>query len=297
MAAPKVGERVGDLFASYKALPAGARKRAMASRLIASNEALIQATTDCLCGRRPLVGLRRPFRGCEGLDRVEPEDAMQAGRLAFAKALDQYDPAKGKFAYYLLIKTRYELRKVETYGGVHLLHVPENHVNSHHRDIALFGAFRELASGDEAESTDGGNTLKDWTLTTAGDLVDIDAFTPEDVAGWRETGEFPESLEAWEATKAAESEENEPPEPPPDSRTALERFLDEEVRFADGARVATTPLVSRWRFFAFSARALATDGELHKELKSRGARRTTMRVPWNHLPVEGFAGVGLQNAI
>ena len=107
----------------------------------------------------------------------------------------------------------------------------------------------------------------------------------------------PESLEAWEATKAAESEENEPPEPPPDSRTALERFLDEEVRFADGARVAKTPLVSRWRFFAFSARALATDGELHKELKSRGARRTTMRVPWNHLPVEGFAGVGLQNAI
>ena len=220
MSAPKPGARVADIFASYKALPPGPRKLAMASRIIRANEALVQSTCDMLCGRRAQVGLRRPLRGCIGLERIDPDDAMQAGRIAFAKALDQYEPSKGKFPAYLMQKAIYELQRCERYGGVHLLHVPENHIHSHQRDIALFGAFRDLDSGDEAESTDGGNTLKDWTLTTAGDLVDVDDFTPADVQRWDETKEWPEDLESWKATKAAEEAATEP-EPTPDSRTAL----------------------------------------------------------------------------
>ena len=182
-----------DLFASYKALPEGPKRRAMASRLIQSNEALIQHTIDSLTGRKTL-SLHKPFGGCTGLSHVDRDDAMQAGRIAFAKALDYWKPEKGKFQYVLLLHARHQLQKMEIWHGVHLIHVPEAHVVEHRKHVQLFGSPRDLdnaADRAEARGVDYGDATANFGVT------------PEDLEEWAESGDWPDTIEELEARMEA----------------------------------------------------------------------------------------------
>jgi hypothetical protein len=312
MSAPAPGQRVADQFESYRSLPPGPAKRRMASQLLRGNEALIQHTIDSLCGRKPLR-LRKPFAGCQGFDKLDPDDAMQAGRLAFAKALDQFDPAKvpgGRgmkgFPYYLLSKARNELHNIETWGH-HLLHVPEAHVAEFRsqRQVTLFGAFRALESGDEHQATTDAGAVQSFSdepysldfLAVDGDIRGTDDFTVEDVERWQESGEWPEDIETWRAERAQlEDDGDGDPEPEPtpeDTRTALERFLDEELRFRSTARSAREPVLGSWRRFGARTGAYAAEHLLRVALSAHGVRPTTVRAPGCAKTVAGFAGVEL----
>lgn len=288
MPAAPPGQRVADLFASYRRLPVGSgARRAMASRLIVANEALVQATVDCLCGRKPLVGLRRPFGGCDGFDHIDHDDAMQAGRIAFAKALDQFDPEKApsgmkNFSYYLLQKTRYELHKIECYGGVHVMHVPEKHAATHRKHVTFFGSPKDLDNAADRAELHG----PDY-----GDLAEVDPLIAERIEEWQETGEWPSSLAQLEAERArGELEAKRKAE---ENLTGWERFV-RRCRFAHAARVPTFDAHNQYRL---DCREAGDDEMSRPEFVDELGEKFKVEEVWVRIPprssVRALAGVAL----
>ena len=265
-----VGKWDPELFARYRAAT-GARRRLLADQLIRENEPLIIVLVDQLCGRGTSAR-KKKLGGCGGFFAIEFDDAMQAGRLAMAKALDQFDPSKGRIAYYLLQKIRYELQRVETFD-LHLARVPRGR-EGERVGVDLVGeslAMEHLASGD------------------LGGVVDTDLVTPEEVAGWEQSGEWPESLEEHVRSKV-------PPPPkvlrgPRRPRLSLPQFVSARLRFSRGLRI---PRVTLYATFEIETRR-SPDG-LAQALEEHHVAATKMRVPWAEKPVPAFVGVALTSA-
>lgn len=199
------------------------------------------------------------MKGCEGFGAIDFEDAMQVARVAFAKALDAYDPAKGKISYFLLLKIRYELQKLEIFE-THIMRAPKFKA-SERSDVSLVGEARELDLVAQAD---------------LGGLCDTD-ITPELVARWEASGEWPESEEAWRASMKA---------PTPPAPTLLERFLESLV-WKPTARVPVVAVFNRWEALGgFDKRTP------REELQRRGAKRSTTRFEWGRVPT--FHGVTIR---
>lgn len=88
-----------------------------------------------------------------------------------------------------------------------------------------------------------------------------------------------------------------PPEPTPDTRSALEIFIDEWCRFLPAARAPMGAVLFRFECLAVSRGEYVKPGALRSALEERGVRPITVRVPWERKPVKGFRGVRLQSAI
>ena len=265
-----VGKWDPELFARYRAAT-GAKRRLLGSQLIKENEPLLIVLVDQLRG----VGTgarKKKLGGCGGFFAIEFDDAMQAARIAMAKALDQFDPSKGKIAFYVLNKIRYEMQRIETFD-LHLARVPRGR-ESERAGVDLVGeslAMEMLATGD------------------LGGVVDTDTVTPEDVARWEETGEWPESLD--DHVRATT-----PPPPrvvrgPRRPRLSLPQFVAARLRFSRGLRV---PKVTLYATFEIETRR-SPDG-LARALEEHHVAATKMRVPWAEKPVPAFGGVALTSA-
>lgn len=261
------------LFRQFRAAK-GPRRRLLLERLLIENTPLVKILVDQLCGRGSNTkrGPNRFLGGCQGFREIPWDDAMQCGRMAFLKAAEQFDPAKGKIAGYLKLKIRHELQTFVAYG-LRLARVPRGR-EEHLIPVDLVGEQQEL---DRL-----GGSIEDG-------LIALEGIEPEDVERWQETGEWPETLEEAVQTCAQ-------PEPELPVKPALERFLDEQLVFRTAGRVARAPLWARWERFAIRARAFAPVTLLRTELAARGVRPTTVRVPWSSSPVSGFAGVSLHSA-
>jgi hypothetical protein len=190
------------MHAEYQSLPAGTRKTRLETQLFRDNEPLLRTIIDQITGRwKPkFPGQRVPYAarmgGRFGLSRLEYEDAMQAGRVAFGKAIRDLDPKKGKISGYLAMKCLAEVQNVATFGH-HLFHLPDGRPEELRMSASLVG----LPSEDEAM----GGTWRAYVQASddIGAPIAVDGVTPEDLAEWERTGEWPESLEEWEAQKAA----------------------------------------------------------------------------------------------
>ena len=195
---------------------------------------------------------------------------MQAGLIALSKALEQFDPSKGRIAGYLKLKLRHELQRLVYYGG-QTVRVPRGSEDEA-VSVALVGDEQtlDLLSGG-AEG-----------LGLLGDDV-----TPDDVARWEASGDWPDSLEEAQARVVAERER---------ARPLLEAFLTDVVVLRRSARVARVPLFATFERFAGSRGAFPCRKSLRAELARREVRGCIVRVDWSPVPVAGFAGVQLQAA-
>ena len=180
------------LFDEYRAASPGPRKRALASRLIIVNEPLVKTLIAQLCRRAPPSFKNRAGRlgGCVGFERIEDDDALQAGRIALMKALDQYDPAGGSsFSYYLALKCRYEMQ-VLLGRDVYLVRTPESQIE-HRPEVVVDSDHRALAV---APSLPQDEPLPD----------EEPEYRLRDIKAWAATSEWPAELRArWIKSLAA----------------------------------------------------------------------------------------------
>lgn len=168
-----------ELFATYRASEPGPHRRAILDRLLFENEPLLKTLTDQLCGHGAPKrnDLKLPGSTLSGLKDLDWDDAMQAARMAFLKAMDQFNPEKGKLSGYLKWKILYELQCLVQRDG--LTYVPR---------------------GREAETISvelvGDQTVLD-TLSNGHDehLVTSSEFGRDDVERWRAQKWWPETIE------------------------------------------------------------------------------------------------------
>lgn len=174
----EIGKWSQELFDQFHATPAGPKKRILLDRLMVVNEPLAKIIASQLCGFGEPTR-RKGFRamgGCQGFRDLPIDDALQAARIALCKALEQFDPGKGKFAPYVKLKMRHELQRLVYYGGS-LVRVPRGE-----EDRAVPVVL--MSEEDELARSAGG--IEDG-------IAALEGITPEDVARWEETGEWPES--------------------------------------------------------------------------------------------------------
>jgi hypothetical protein len=254
-AAPEVGKWNQALYLEYKAAKEGPRKRHLLNQLIEINTPLAKLICDQMCGRGD--GSRRkgykPMGGLQGARDLEWDDALQASRLALQKALEQFDPSKRldkhgnpnpykpgedfKISGYLKSKIRHEIQRLIWYGGS-LIRVPRgNGVDP--IGVALVGEEQtmDLLSGGYEDTA---------SVSELG-------ITPEMIAEWERTGEWPESLEELRESMRKNEEEPEdepdhktapavmlvPPAPPRVFMSGIEAFLSNRVAIVNSARVET----------------------------------------------------------
>jgi hypothetical protein len=169
-----------ELFATYRSMPDGPRRRVVLDQLLFENEPLLKTLTDQLCGngapRRN--DLKLPGSTLTGLKDLDWDDAMQAARMAFLKAMDQFNPEKGKLSGYLKFKILYELQCLVQRNG--LTYVPRGR-DDETIEVALVGVQRALDELSSGHHEDG--------------LMTSDAFDAEDVERWQSSGRWPESLD------------------------------------------------------------------------------------------------------
>lgn len=256
-----------------------ARVRHLQGLLVQQNEPLIKVLVAQLCG----VGdhrKRRRLGGMQGVELIPWDDAMQAGRIGFAKALMAFNPSKGKISYFALHKIRYELQLLIPTAATIKIGIDRI---GERPACALVGEQRELdALHRDSEHFD---------------MAEIDGLTPELVAQWRDTGEWPELEEFQAMIEAARAPKVVVSIP---SRvivlTPLEQFLKARCAFAARARVTQFEL---WSAFEHDCRRRGTRaptrGALVRELAAlRGVREVKV---WNGgSPVRGVAGVRMAMA-
>jgi hypothetical protein len=137
------------------------------------------------------------------------------------KAIGSFDPSKGKIAFHFLMQVRYQLQKIETFE-LHLARSPQGKADQRPK-LGLVGmpATSEEHSASSTEwgyvnaTTDLGEMLPSMTPTGSHDRLGVvaegvdwvggvEGVTPELLAEWEETGEWPDSVEAFvEARKPA----------------------------------------------------------------------------------------------
>jgi hypothetical protein len=247
------------------------------------NEPLSKLLVDQLCGRGD-ASRKRGFRamsGCAGFRELDWDDAAQAGLLALQKALEQFDPSKGKFAPYCKMKLRHELQRLVFYGGT-LIRVPRgNGVDP--IGVALVGEQQDL------DMMSGG--YEDGVAATEG-------ITPEMVADWERTGEWPESLEELRAS-LREDEPDEEDETAPAVVPSLivptdpiELFMLRHLEFRRHARTPISAIVGRFESLIWP-RQITEIGPLRQAIMARGATAHRMRTEWSS-SAEALRGVLLR---
>ena len=266
-----VGKWDPELFAAFKAAE-GAQRRALLDRLLRENTPLVITLVEQLCGRGAPKKNDILKGGREGFRDIPFEDAMQAGRIAFCKAAEAFDPSRGRIAGYLKWKIRYELQQVVSFGQ-RLARVPRGR-----EDEAL---HLTLVGEQEVLDRLGGHD--------EGGLVGTDEITPADLEAWERTGDWPESLEELRARRAPAAL---PPPPPsaPRVRTTVDVFLEEHVVFRASARTLATAIFGRLE--ALSWGGTPPKRALHLALVERGAAETRIRLP-EVGPRRAYRGVAL----
>lgn len=280
MSVGEIGKWNPEKFAAYRSSN-GPKRRALASELILENEPLLITLVEQLCGRaKPTPHRKRTaascLGGCSGFDQIPFEDAMQAARIAFSKMLDQYDPSKGRPAFYALLKIRYELQRLETFE-LHLARVPRGR-ESERAGVDLVGEQRDL-------ELLGGGTL--------GGVIEGCEVSPEDIAEWETTGSWPENLEEALAQKEAKRVYSMPKGAQPVDSAWL--ALMRRCTFVTVGRADEWGV---WNAYRNECRRRdereKPRGWLLDELIAKGARTT--RVRSEGAPVRGFAGLRLRSA-
>lgn len=289
------------LHAEYKALPPGLRKSRIGSRLVLENEPLIKTLVAQITGRAEPTTRRKSLAarigGRGGFEDIEPEDAMQLGRVAFLHALDGFDPRKGRLAGYVVLWLRHEMQRSVTFE-LHLARAPAGKSEQRPRVglVGLPSENEERASSDERGyfgSTNRHEDMLESTTPPGGEKLGKVAagvdwedalahLRPEDVARWDETGEWPESLEAWAGPSKPTIVYSIP-------RPHWEVFAACELTFAPAARVlrsAVGDAFERW----CGDRGVTPDSRayLYDRLGERGARETRV---WIGSPRRGLSGV------
>lgn len=297
---PNIGVWDGPLFATFRKLagpppPRGGKPaktpplarltklaRMTLDLLIRQNEPLIKTLVAQLCGigeQKPRRGLKTQLGGMQGAELLSWDDALNAGRLGFAKACIGFDPSKGKISFYALQKIRHELQTIIPREST--VYAPR-YKEYLRPQCALIGDPLEL----EAMRPEG----------VVPNLIELDGLTPELVDEWAETGQWPER-DAWEASRAPAVVTAEAPKlisiPPPQILTPLERFLKDRCSFASSARVTQWQV---WNAFRLECRLRGlpepTRAVVVEELRvSRGVREVKVRDPWTGSPFRGLAGV------
>jgi sigma-70-like protein len=274
------------LFAQFRAAAPGPRKRRLLEQLMWENEPLAKLLTGQLCGFGESTRKRgfRAMAGCTGFRDLEVEDALQAGLIALQKALEQFDPSKGKFAPYAKLKLRHELQRLVFSGGS-LVRVPRGKGDA--IPVSLHGEEGELdVMGGGYDDTDlcaVSGSAQDEVVADYGEAFAIAVDQPE--------------------CGANDDPNDEPPVPrtrqatlPPqliDTNTPLDRFIHECLVFRKGLRVARDPLVGMFERYIRETRAFVPVVGLRQALFARGVRPITVRVEWHARPVAGFADVAI----
>jgi hypothetical protein len=257
----EVGRWDDHLFAEFRFAHFGSeRRRTLLGELIRINEPLIKMLVAQLGGKPPpkeLAPTRFNSMRVPGAEDLDWTDALNAGRLAFVKAMEIYDPRK-RLAIFLKWKMRHELQTLVR--GRSIVKAPKNKPTptmEHGEDDAHFdrlvaSTFHEDNVGSELPRIAGtGIVLRD--VKPANQVV------------------------------------------PHDDRPALQVLLEEHLRFAPGARVSSTAVRGRFRSIAQARGEHANERALLAELRARGVRSTHVRTPWSAAAF-GFAGVTLQTA-
>ncbi len=277
-----------ELFDRYrKAKPGGPLRRLLADQLLRLNEGLVVKLCAQLLGRdkdgnRTGSRFRHPTGRVYDADLLEWEDAMQIARMAFARALESFDPRKASIAWYARWWVKDYLDRTTCISAP--ITTPQK--KNDQRPSC------EVLSPLPPRSGDGPETVR-WLGQHLGTVEDgpvaLEGLTPDMVSEWERTGEWPETL-----VEAIEREE--PTESPVPTRPLLDRFVDEQLVFASAGRVPTVTLHARFERAALTEGAPVDRRGLQARIRDRGVRASRMRVPWSLTPVACYAGVRLQPA-
>lgn len=261
-----VGKWNPELFARYRAAKPGPVRRALLNELLRINAPLVKTLVDQLCGRGEVKRKAVKLGGCQGFRDIPWDDAYQAGCIAFMKAMDRFNPAKGKLPFYLLMKIRYELQVIVS-NELRLARVPRGH-EADAVTVDLVGEQREL--DEMGGSVEAGRIGDEWEGVE--DLGGAVVFGLGDLVGAPDNDIAPRPL-------------------------PLVRFFEERLVFRSSARVALVPLFAQWEQFSIEVGEMGTASQLREALREKGVRRTSVRVCWAPQTVEGFAGVTLRAAV
>jgi hypothetical protein len=269
-------ERDEVLSAFRGAPPESAKRRALHSEVIRINTPLIKTLVAQVCGHEVEAKFAR--RMCERTFRVFgagtlPWDvAMNAGRVAMGKAALSFDPSLGGLPGYLKKKVFYEIQCA----------VREAAIVSVERGVEPV----PMAYADADDSLDR--------------LVEFDRFldAEDDDAPPAPAPELRELAAAPRVAAAIALVVR-----PMELRSPMAIFVEDHCRFAPGARSAASAVRGRYRNVAAGRYGVtgwpdgeaARQGALTRALAAHGVRSTTVRVSWTPKPVEGFAGLALQN--
>lgn len=290
----EIGKWSESLFLEYKAAKEGPRKRFLLNQLVLTNMPLAKVIVDQLCGRG--TSTRRGFGtlgGLTGARDLDWSDSLQAGLLALTKAIEQFDPSKGKISSYLRLKCRHELQRLIYYGG-QLVRTPRG-TGVAEIPVALIGEEQTLdlmsgSGGDEALS----RRQAAQNLSAVGVSV-------EDVERWEETGELSEAALAYRERAMSDAREEQakapraPASPPRiDRSNPVESYLELACVFATHARYPKGLIATDFevRCRAEGVPAMGRD-DFYAQLASHGRTRET-RMRWGGRPVRALAGVRLR---
>lgn len=258
-----------ELLAQYRKAK-GEKRRAIGGRLFQENLGLVKLLLDQVLGRGAAQArsVRLPGAGTKGFRELEWDEAFAAASIAFLKALDQFDPARGKISSYLKFKIIYELQCLISREGLARSDRGDGGV-----DIALTGEQEVLDRlGGSEESGP----------------VAVEGITADDIAEWDRTGEWPEDLEELRAQREAERVAR----LPPDGRGPLQRFLEDELEFRPRRRVLRSAVVARFEVVAFGLPLRR--GTLHRALIARNVTEVRIWEPGVG-PRRGYEGVALRS--
>lgn len=251
-----------ETFAAYRAAPDGPRKTFLANRLYVENEPLVKTLVAQMLGQGQRKGSHRIPAALRRENRAELveswEDAMGIAGVAFAKALRDYDPAKGKIAFFLGMKIKYELQclierstNVRTPRDAEQELVPRGFVREGGEEEVGFEELihrRRVDHGESAEAVEFG---------------EVAALPPA------------------------------PPPPPPES--ALTDFIARRCRFGPPLRIPRITLFGAYERHARAHKFAAVPALLVDALRARSVRAIKVRFErWDN-PEHGFAGVSLAN--
>ena len=258
MTSPPVGTWDAALFARYRDAQSPPAKRVLANLLLRQNEPLIKTICSQMTGRGEDGENQRSKRAtaatkfcCADFRALEWEDAYQGCMLGFLKALDGFNPEKGKFAFYFTFCARYQLQKIAA-GGLHLIRTPHKK-EAERPDVVVIDdqATLDRMGGDIA-----GN-----------DLAGAEGLSSEDVAEFERRGHWPETVEEWHAYREAKTERD---------RAPIDVFFD-RLKFSPSARCVTSQLFFAWERCLVELGACATKNSLRDALKARGVRNVFVR--------------------
>jgi hypothetical protein len=272
MPTSEIGKWDEPLFQSFRRAK-GKKRRALLSELLKVNTPLIKLIVSQIAGvgdekTAPGGRIRRSSRmRVPGADQVPWDDLMQAGLHGMAHALGKFDPTKGKisgyFRWWALTNIQRLVRK-------------EAMIKTPDRQDAV-----SVALFDDADALDRIATDHD-----SGGLAEVEGLTPELVAQWGRTGDWPDSLEAWRASTRVYSV----PRPP------LDVFLERRCTRSYSARAPLWPLWNAWRVeCGLAGRPSGTQPQWLAALATRHVRLTSLRVrlPGGSpsVPERGLAGL------